>query len=102
MLDFILIGKAARAGFAVELPEVCEKWGKEAVAVENSNKTPYNSVIENAVTNHFGCKLYMTKFRVAYKISQKAVDAASDLGSDLFSLLFGTTDDPTGEKAQVT
>lgn len=88
-----------RIGKAVELPEVLDRWEKQAVEVEDRNKTKRGSVTTNSSKMHLGCKVYAAQWKVRYLVSRSAVGAALDLGVDLDKMLFGTTDDPNGLKA---
>jgi hypothetical protein len=93
-VEMVLEGHGDRLGYPVELPSISKNW---SAAVQ---KIPNGSVIETTSRMFLGCRLYVAKWSLRYKIAKSLVDAAADLG-DLTSQLFVTPSYPAGDQADV-
>lgn len=94
MVELTLVGHGDRLGYPVELPSISKAWSSAV------KKVPNGSVIETTSRMFLGCRLYVAKWSMRYKIAQSLVSAAADLG-DLTSTLFVTPSYPAGDQSNV-
>ncbi len=93
-MTMTLVGHAARLGYPVEIPKIAETSGITVKRVRGGDK------IEQKSFMYMGCRMYMAKWNIKYKITESATDAAARIGNS-FDLLNQTTDYPSGGQMDV-
>lgn len=94
MVELVLEGFGERLGYPVELPSISKTWAASVKKIPNGSK------IKTTSRKFLGCRLYVAKWSMRYKVAQSLVSAAASLG-DLTTQLFVTPSYPSGDMGDV-